>query len=132
MEVHYARLLHRKEALHNKFVDLMAINIAGSKVHYGCGTITGNYQLFSFENQAIVAGYHVMSFHGFPAVEERLYEYSDDFLTTITSDGFFLPNFGCIQLALYINTHAPWWTRKGAAVAQSRSEPPVKRSRYSH
>ena len=84
-------------------------NPTHAKASRECQTIHGTTVLFSYETQSIILTPHVMALHGYPVREEALWQYSDGFLRSVTGDSFYVPVFGCLMMAVFLNKHAPWW-----------------------
>ena len=107
VELNYAELQYPKD-IRNLFLDISQ-NPTHSKATTDLLTIHGNTVLFPYEAESIVLEPHITSFHGYPVLEHELWKYSTNFLKSVTGDSYFIPAFGNLMLAVYLNKHAAHW-----------------------
>lgn len=78
---------------------------------FSVATLHSNSLVFSFELETVINNAHKLALHGYPVSELELHKWSDGLLGKLAGDSFFLPNFGELQLAIFLNKFAPWWRR---------------------
>ena len=86
---------------------------------YGVQCVHQNAMVFSYELQSLLRADHNLSLHGFPVPELELFRWSQSLLFKMRGDSYFLPNFGALELALFLNPFAPWWEKLERVVHRS-------------